>query len=396
MLSWEYPPHIVGGMGKHVADLIPALQKLDIEVHLITPSLRDGPTEEQIGPKATVYRVPCPDPSRDGKNLVTFVEIANRALADKGKALARRLNGFDLIHAHDWLTAYSAVALKATLQLPLVATIHATERGRGQGYLIDEQAATINGTEWWLTYESWHIITVSHFMAQQLHSYFSVPSDKLSVVYNGINVPSRQQLPDAERRAFRRRFADDDQPLVFNIGRMVYEKGVQILIAAAPRILATFPTARFVVAGTGAFLQQLQSDAAAIGVERAFTFTGFISDEDRDRLFEVADVAVFPSLYEPFGIVALEAMAHRCPVVASSTGGLQEVVRPHENGLIGEPGNPESLAWAIIHTLQRPDWARQRAEQAYQEVVTEYNWEGIAAKTAQVYRQVHSAQLQVS
>ena len=116
-------------------------------------------------------------------------------------------------------------------------------------------------------------------------------------------------------------------------------------------------------------------------------FAGYISDEARNDLFAVADVAVFPSLYEPFGIVALEAMSYACPVVASATGGLAEIVRPHETGILAEPGNPDSLAWAILHTLQHPEWAAARARNALHELETTYSWTRIAARTIKTYHQ---------
>jgi glycogen(starch) synthase len=116
--------------------------------------------------------------------------------------------------------------------------------------------------------------------------------------------------------------------------------------------------------------------------------TGFISDDDRDKLFKIADCAVFPSLYEPFGIVALEAMAARCPVIVSAVGGLQDVVEHNETGIVVYPNNVDSLAWGIVHTLQHPKWSAARVENAYRVVRERYNWEHIARTTAEVYRQV--------
>jgi len=149
------------------------------------------------------------------------------------------------------------------------------------------------------------------------------------------------------------------------------------------------PRLKFVIAGTGSQQAALQARAWTQGVGRHFVFPGFIGDDVRDKLYQVADVAVFPSLYEPFGIVALEAMAYHCPVVVSATGGLTEVVRPHETGIVTQPGNPAALAWGILHTLQYPQWAKSRAENALQELEMIYNWNHIAARTVEVYRRVH-------
>lgn len=380
---------MVGGMGKHVAELVPALGNAGVEVHVVTPDLRGGPAEQQVGPKVMVHRVPTPDMTSDYHGFVPFAQSSNSSLERKAKELVETLGRFDLVHAHDWLVGYSGVALKYAHRLPLVATIHATERGRGRGHMLNEQARAINGTEWWLTFEAWRVITVSHFMAAQLHDYFGLPPGKVSVIHNGVGVPTTPQLSEQQRKNFRRRFVPDDYQMVFYVGRVVYEKGIQVLIEAAPAVRASRPQTKFVIAGTGAYLEQLQQFAYERGVADMFTFSGFISDEERDSLFQSADVAVFPSLYEPFGIVALEAMSYHCPVVVSATGGLQEVVRLHETGMTAHVGNPELLAWAIIQTLTYPEWARKRAENAFLEVQKLYTWQHIAEQTIAVYKQVH-------
>jgi glycosyltransferase involved in cell wall biosynthesis len=117
-------------------------------------------------------------------------------------------------------------------------------------------------------------------------------------------------------------------------------------------------------------------------------FIGFVSDEDRNRLFAVADCAVFPSLYEPFGIVALEAMALGCPVVVSDVGGLSEVVTHKETGITVFPNDPESIAWGVLHTLKNPKWARKHAAKARQSVAELFNWTRVAILTKDVYQRV--------
>lgn len=388
LLSWEYPPHCVGGMGKHVTELAAALASAGVEVHVVTPCLSGGAPQEQVAPNAMVYRVPIPQTFHEGANLVTFAHTSNSGLELKARDLHARLGGFDLVHAHDWPVAYSAVTLKYAARLPLVVTVHSMERGRGQGQLNGDQALAINGTEWWLTYEAWRVITVSNFMAEEVSRYFHVPHDKVDVIYNGVRQPTTVSMDGAERLNVRRRYAEDGQPIVFYVGRLVREKGIHILIDAAPQILAGYGPVKFVVAGTGSQVDLLRRQAWERGLQNSFHFTGFIADGERDRLYQAADVAVFPSLYEPFGIVALEAMIQRCPVVVAATGGLSEVVRLHETGLTCHPGNPESLAWAVLETLRHPDWARARTENAYREVVELYDWGQIAQKTIGTYRRV--------
>src|SRR5207248_8807694 len=139
---------------------------------------------------------------------------------------------------------------------------------------------------------------------------------------------------------------------------------LQVLVDAVPLVLSEWPEVKFVIAGGGGYAHDLRAKADALGVAASILFTGRVPDEVRDGLFKVADCAVFPSLYEPFGIVALEAMAAGTPVVVSDVGGLSEVVDLHVTGIKVHPNDPASLAWGILHTLRHPEWSRQRAENA--------------------------------
>jgi len=304
--------------------------------------------------------------------------------------------GIQLIHDHDWLTAFAAIALKRNFKLPLLATIHATEQGRARGPLGTNVQRAINHTEWLLTFEAWRIITCSQYMASEVMGFFGAPADKIDVIPNGVRAEqfARQNGTDLSR--FRAHYASPDEKIVLYVGRIVAEKGLQVLMEAVPLVLAESPSATFVIAGTGGLLPTLRRRAWELGVADKVLFTGFIPDEDRDRLYRVASCAVFPSLYEPFGIVALEAMAAKVPVVVSLTGGLQEVVRHAETGITVHADNPESLAWGINHTLIRPDWAAQRAENAYRAVVSEYNWPRIAQSTAAVYDRIVTERAKMS
>jgi glycogen(starch) synthase len=382
MLSWEYPPHTVGGMGRHVTELSVGLAGRGFDVHVVTPLLHGGAAEESIADRLTVHRVATPP--MEGYDFFTFVQHANAALEQAAQALAHA-EPFAIVHAHDWLTAGAAIALKHAWRRPLVATMHATERGRQQGHISSGHSDQINTLEWSLTYEAWRVITCSRFMADQVHTYFNTPDDKIDVVPNGVRPQPSPFASCEERAAFRSRFAADGAPLVFFVGRVVYEKGVHVLVQAWPQVAEAQPGARLVIAGTGAELDRARQLARELGVHESIEFGGFISDTEREQFYRAADMAVFPSLYEPFGIVALEAMAAGCPVVAAETGGLAEVVRLHETGITVYPNDPSSLAWGILHTLQHPDWARTRAENALGEVRDIYDWTTIAEATGTIY-----------
>ena len=387
MFSWEYPPYVVGGLGKHTAELIPPMGTLpNLEVHLVTPRLGGGEQVEQVG-QVTIHRVEPPPVEGD---FYTSAWQTNLRLEEYANQLCDDTGPFELVHIHDWLVAFAGAAFKRSYGVPLLSTVHATERGRGRGYLASEQARAINHVEWWLTYESWRVIACSEYMRDEVANYFQCPRDKIDVVPNGVDTSRFDELEGQEFTPFRNMYALPEEKIVFSVGRVVFEKGLHILVRAMPAILAQEPLAKVVIAGKGPELESLRSLAWSLGVGEKVLLTGFISDEDRDKLFRIASCSVFPSLYEPFGIVALEAMAAKCPVVVSEVGGLQDVVQHAETGITVYSDDTDSLAWGILHTLQHPEWAASRVANAYHVVREEYNWERIAQRTYEIYRQVIS------
>jgi len=395
MLSWEWPPHMVGGLGKHVVELLPELVDEEVEVHLVTPRLQGDIHDDAIISAATgrpaangshFYRVD-PFPYQVG-NFYANCAQTNVRLEAACQQVIDAVGDFDLIHAHDWLVSFAAITVKHAHRLPLVSTIHATEMGRNRGHLYEEMQHDIHMAEWRLVYESWRTIACSHYMGWEVQSYFGAPAEKIDIIPNGVDARAFDRFDHRDLSWFRDSLARPDQKIVFYVGRLVWEKGLQILVDAAPQIVAGYPDVRFIIAGGGDFRFELANRARAAGVGDWFFFPGRISDDDRDRLYRVADCAVFPSLYEPFGIVALEAMAAGCPVVGTTTGGLSEVITLHENGLKVYPNDPGSLAWGVLHTLVHPDWARARAARARHDVDTLYTWDRIAKLTRATYDRV--------
>lgn len=402
MLSWEYPPHVVGGLGAHVAALAPALVRAGVQVQVVTPRWKGGEDQEPLvavksrarqTPPPSVYRV-NPPVMRMG-NFFADAQQTNLNLEEQAQQIYERNGGFDLIHAHDWLVAFAATSLKRLHKTPLLATIHATERGRGRGFLGGETSHAINGTEWWLTYEAWRVITCSQFMTGEVREYFNVPSNKIDVVPNGVDSTPFDELDGIDLSEFRKRWAAPEEKIVFNVGRVVHEKGAPLIVEAAPRVLAQMPNVKFIIAGTGSLVDQLKRRAWELGVGDKVILAGFISDPDRNRLLKVADAAIYPSLYEPFGIVALEAMAAKCPVIVSDVGGLKEVVKHDVTGATIFSDNIDSTAWGILHTLENPAAAKARATKAYRIVKDEFNWDRIAEETKEIYERVVHERAQV-
>jgi glycogen(starch) synthase len=393
MLSWEYTPYVVGGLGKHVIDLVPELIAKGVEVHLVVPRLAGGKVSESLhmpdGSRATngsrVHRV---EVSGVKFNFFTNTWHDNVLITEACRKLIRREGGFDLIHNHDWLSGFAATAIKHEHRLPLLATVHATEMGRNLGTLHDEMQRQIHQAEWWLTYEAWRLITSSNYMLWELQTYFDAPPSKVEIIPNGVDASRFDALREKDLSQFRLNYAMPGQQIVYYVGRLVPEKGLSVLIDAVPRVLQEWPGVRFVLAGDGFYADELRAQAAQRGVSANVLLPGRISDDVRDSLYMVSDCAAFPSLYEPFGIVALEAMAAGCPVVVSDVGGLAEVVEHEETGLKVPPNDPDSLARAILETLRNPRAAATRVQNAGRVVREQYNWHRIAGMTIDVYRRV--------
>lgn len=379
MLTWEYPPNITGGLGKHVYALSNALA-VDAEIHVVTmgdPGSIDGTTQN-----LHVYRVAAFNPRP--RDLITNVLQTNLEMVERSIEVIQSVGDFDIIHAHDWLVGFAAKALKHAYKLPLVATIHATEYGRNCG-LHNELQRYISDIEWMLAFEAWKVICCSMYMKGELQYVFQIPEDKLRIIPNGVEPLEFKSSVDVEE--FKKNYAAWNERVVFFVGRHVREKGVGVLIEAIPKVLSAYPEVKFIIAGRGPESENYKRRAAELGVADRIYFTGFVDDATRNGLYRIADLAVFPSLYEPFGIVALEGMAARTPVIVSDVGGLGEVVTP-EIGIKVPPGDADMLAQRILESLRNPEWRRALSERAYSHVTKVYTWERIAKQTSDVYKEV--------
>ncbi|MFZ5632543.1 MAG: glycosyltransferase family 4 protein [Bacillota bacterium] len=384
MFSWEYPPKSVGGLAQHVYDLTAALAEIGEDVHVITVGAHDVPGFENVN-GVKVHRV---DPYRvSSGDFVHWVTQLNLAILERAVSVINDEGNFHIIHGHDWLVAYASRVIKHAYRLPLVSTIHATEYGRNYG-LHNDMQRRISDLEWWMIYESWKVICCSSYMKGELQNVFQVPDDKIRIIPNGVNTASFRMTNNSYRRED---YASPNEQIVLYVGRLVREKGVQVLIDAIPHILKYRPDTKFVIAGRGPYENNLRNQAVIKGVANRVYFTGYVNDDLRNSLYNWAAVSVIPSLYEPFGIVALEAMAARSPVVISDTGGLREIVRHGVDGLKAYPGNSQSLGDMILWLLNDRNLAENMRQQAYAKVQREYNWLEIARQTREVYRCVLNA-----
>jgi glycogen(starch) synthase len=378
VLSWEYPPVVVGGLGRHVHALAEAMAAAGHEVTVVSRHTAGAAFDEVVN-GVRVVRVPEDPPIFDFReNLLSWTMAFNHALTRGALAVADRVAP-EVVHAHDWLVAHAATTLKHHLGVPLVATVHATEAGRHQGWLPDGLNRSIHTVEWWLTYEARRVVTCSEYMRWEVTRLFDLPPDKVTPIPNGV-APARVD-PDAVA-AVRRRYGD--APLLVFAGRLVYEKGLQDVLGALPRLRRRHPGLRLVVAGEGPESENLRARARALRLGRAVDWIGFVDPQQLAALTAAADCALVPSIYEPFGMVALEAAAAGTPLVVADTGGLKELVRHGATGLRFTPGDVTGLADAVS-LLLRDEVLARRLVRAGRSALADYAWPAIAARTVQEY-----------
>ncbi len=379
MLSWEYPPRVVGGLGRHVHALATSLARGGHTVVVLARDHPDAPADAVVD-GVRVVRVGEDPPQVPFEELLAWVMAFNHGMT---RAALRVLDdvAFDVVHAHDWLVAHAAKTLTDHAGVPLVATIHATESGRHQGWLPGPVNRAIHSVEEWLVAEARRVITCSAYMRDEVFRLFDPPHAKVDVVPNGIDL-AHWHADAARVAAFRERYPG---PLLAYAGRLEYEKGVQTVLQALPRLRRRHPGLRLVIAGVGTHEAELRSMARALRVGRAVEFMGFMSPEDLAVLAAAADCAVVPSLYEPFGMVALECAAAGTPLVVADTGGLREFVTDFETGLRFPPGDPAALAAAVTRLLGDQVLGQRLVRDARTLLARDYTWDAIARRTAQVY-----------
>jgi glycogen(starch) synthase len=415
LLSWEYPPVIEGGLARHVRKLAEALVRRGVSVDVLTrgsseragldrrivemagedgaPGLiGDGYREPPEGSIAglsveerggvTVYRVREPSWPRDLDRFVAWVERMNDDMLAAGLALAQE-RSYDLVHGHDWLVAHASAALSEQLEISYATTIHATEHGRHQGWVQDQPQSHIHSVECAMARRADTVIVCSYYMRGHVADIFDIDERRIAVIPNGID--PRDLQPVGDLVALRHEFARPEDRLVLLVGRLVYEKGFQLALDALPSVIERVGAVRFLVAGSGTHEAELRAQAQRLGLSEHGVFLGWIGDDALHSLYRIADLCVVPSIYEPFGLVALEAMASGCPCIVADTGGLREVVPSGERvGLRFNGGDAEHLG-VMIERLLVDTELRDRLVTEASEHVLRFDWDDIAQRTHTIY-----------
>ena len=384
IVSWEYPPVVVGGLGRHVHHLATELVDAGHEVVVLSrqPAGTDAathPTRHHIADGVLVVAVGEDPPHFEfGTDMTAWTLAMGHAMVRAGVALGKPGLGDgwqpDLVHAHDWLVAHPAIALAEFYDVPLVSTLHATEAGRHSGWVSGSTNRQVHSVEWWLANEADALITCSESMRDEVNRLFG--PEEIQVIHNGIDVDT---WPFAPRPA-----TSGPAELLF-AGRLEYEKGVQDLLAALPRVRRTHPGTTLTIAGTGTQLDWLMETARKYKVTRSVRFVGALDHNSLVTAMQRCAAIVLPSRYEPFGIVALEAAATGIPLVVSTAGGLGEAVDDGVTGFTFEPADVAGIASAIRKTLDAPAAAAVRARRARDRLTEDFSWREVAERTEGVY-----------
>src|SRR3954462_11334967 len=386
ILSWEYPPLIEGGLARHVRKLAENLVAQGTEVHVLTRGHEESPAEEELE-GVLVHRVREPERPCDLSEFVTWIEHMNADMLAAGVEVGDA-HQFDVVHGHDWLVAVAGDHLAKRFRCPLVVTIHATEYGRHQGYVDKHPQSYIHGVERWMANRAERVITCSAYMREHVSDIYGLEEERIAVIPNGID-PS-ELVPVDDLEALRSRFARPDEKLVLLVGRLVYEKGFQLALEALPGLIERLGNVRFLVAGSGTHEQQLREQATELGVDAHGTFLGWIGDDVLHSLYRIADLTVVPSIYEPFGLVALEAMASGCPCLVADTGGVREGGPADESvGLRFHSRDPVSLG-SMAERLLTDNALRDRLVAEAQEHVLTFDWADVARQASSLYESVAS------
>lgn len=374
MLSWEYPPGTAGGIAAHVDGLAHALAAGHDEIVLLT---RRHPMAEHDADRdgVRVVRADVDMPWIAGGSVIARTASANHALVTRAATLGDWRP--DVVHAHDWPVAWAGDVLSRWYGVPLVTTLHGTERGRHGGHLPPGEPTDINSVEWWVAFRSTRVITSTKLMVREIVGGFELDPARVHRIPNGIDpawwrTDGTQPDPDAPR-------------LILTWGRVQYEKGFQVLARAISTLRMRRGDIECVIAGRGSYLPELQSQVDIEGVSDVITLPGFLSDHVLRETIHRAACVVIPSLYEPFGVVALEALAGGAPLIVADTGGLAELVGGTGSALLFEPGNADQLADRIEQLLDDPDLAAEMRRRGAELLDATYTWDAIAARTHDVY-----------
>ena len=405
---WEYPPKLVGGLGTYAEYITREFVGLGHDVAVFTLNSGDLKTRE-ILKGVEVHRPEIADASNvlpmfvidDLKRWGTNIRFFNDIFISNVLCATKLINGlikkeryhFDVVCVHDWLSSISGIIVKNETKIPAVFHVHSTEWGRSGGWGSNVvsyfESATAEATD--------RIITVSHAMREDLvrHGW---PKSKISVVWNGVD-PERYNSKKCKKediQKIRHRYGiQQDERMLFFLGRLTWVKGVRNLVQAMPQILEEYPKTKLVILGKGEEQSDIVETASRLGIkDNVSCHFEFVPEEERILHYAASDICIFPSIYEPFGIVSLEAMSMAKPIVVGAQGvvGFREQVvpsGPEQNGIHVNGGNPADIAWGVKQVLKDPKKAKKWGENGRKRVFSYFTWTKAAEQTLEIYKNLH-------
>jgi len=349
MLGWEYPPHITGGLGNACAGIVRGLGKQGVDVQLVLPA--------EVAAQGGYAGY--------GHGLLQAVAAHARRAGELARSSAH-----DVVHAHDWMSAPAGIAAQGAGGRPLVWHVHSTEYDRSpagaDARIVEIEQQGLDAAD--------RVVCVSHYTAGVLRERFRVDPAKLRVVHNGVD----------ERRAGPRAEKTIPEPIVLFLGRVTLQKGPDLFLHAAARVVQSFPRVKFVVAGTGDLLPGTIEECARLGLARHVHFTGFLEPREVERIFAMADLYVMPSVSEPFGLAPLEALALDTPVILSRQSGVREVL---PSALTVDSWDVQGMAEQILALLRSPARRRALARRGKRELEG-LRWDAAAARLEDLYAEL--------
>lgn len=410
---WEYPPALVGGLGTYAENITREYVAMGNDVTVFTLNPGNLKTREIIK-GVEVHRPLIADASnvfpifvtedlkKWGTNIRMFndIFIYNTLSATKFVNSMIRKEGcnFDVVCVHDWLSGMSGIMVKNETKIPVAFHVHSTEWGRAGG----QGSEVVSHLEWATSQKADKVITVSYAMQEDLVKHGWAKS-KISVVWNGVDPEKYSPVKSKpeEIEALRERYGvkPEDKMILF-LGRLTWVKGVTNLVQAMPTVLAQYPNAKLVILGKGEQQNDVTELANRLGIkEKVACRFEFVSEKDRILHYAASDVCIFPSTYEPFGIVSLEAMAMAKPIIVGAQGvvGFREQVvsdGPDQNGVHVNGGNPVDIAWGVIEILSDPERAKKWGENGRKRVMQYFTWRQAANQTLQIYETLQGSKNQ--
>jgi glycogen(starch) synthase len=401
---YEYPPQLVGGLGTYAEYITHEYVDLGHDVSVFTLN-NNGLKTREIMKGVEVHRPQIADASNiwpffvvdDLKKWGTNIKLFNDIFIYNILSATKFINGlikkekynFDIVCVHDWLGSIAGLVIKNETKIPVVFHTHSTEWGRSGG----QGSEVVSHLERAMAQNSDKIITVSYAMQEDLTRH-GWQSSKISVVWNGVDPkmydPAKVQKQDIVQIRKKYSVPSDWNMLLF-VGRLAWVKGVRNLLQAMPLVLKEYPNTKLVILGKGEEQGDIEETADRMNIKDNIVYRfDFVSEKERILHYAASDVCVFPSIYEPFGIVSLEAMAMEKSVVVGARGvvGFKEQIingGPDQNGVHINGEDPVDIAWGIMQTLRDPAKAKNWGENGRRRVLEYFTWQKVAEQTIKIY-----------